>query len=138
VLTIDLEGLIPQETRESMKSMEMKMTQSEIMIPKILNVGDKLNDGNVRMVVSTSGIQVMDMTISITDRKVEKIEDITTPAGTYNCALITYTTSTKMSFMDMKTISKDWYSSEVGIVKSETYDKNGELSGSRVLTGYSK
>ncbi|MEO9532708.1 MAG: hypothetical protein ABJG68_16935 [Crocinitomicaceae bacterium] len=138
VLKIDLESLIPQETRESMESMEITMTQSEIMIPKTLNAGDKLNDGNVHMTASTNGIKVMDMTVNITDRKVEKIEEVTTPAGTYSCALITYKTSTKMGFVNATNTSKDWYSSKVGIVKSETYDKNGKLSGSRILTGYSK
>lgn len=138
VLKINLDNLIPKETMEGMESMDVQLTQSEIMIPKILNVGDKLNDGNVHMIASTNGMQVMDMNIDITDRKVESFEDVTTPAGTYKCALITYTTSTKMSFMNMTTSSKDWYSPEVGIVKSETYDKNGELSSSRILTGYSK
>ena len=138
VLKINLDNLIPEETMKSMESMDVRITQNEIMIPKTLNAGDKLNDGNVHMIASTNDIQVMDMNIEITNRKVEKIEDVTTPAGTYKCALITYKTSTKMSFMNMTSTSKDWYSPEVGIVKSETYDKNGDLSSSRILTSYSK
>jgi len=138
MLKINLESLIPAETRESMKSMDMQITQKELMIPATLAAGDKLNDGNVNMKAFTNGIKVMDMNIDITDRKVEKIEEVTTPAGTYSCALITYKTSTKMGFVNASGTSKDWYSSKIGIVKSETYDKNGNLSGSRVLTGYSK
>lgn len=138
VLKIDLQSLIPDETMEGMESMEVEMTQTEIIIPKVLNEGDALNDGNVHMVASSNGFQVMDMNIDITNRKVEKIEPVSSPAGEYTCALISSTTSTKMAFMNTTSTSKDWYSPEVGVVKSETYDKNGNLSSSRILISYTK
>ncbi|MFT4602981.1 MAG: hypothetical protein ACI857_003168 [Arenicella sp.] len=138
VLKMNLEGLIPSETMKGMESMTIKIDQTEMTIPRTLTVGQALPDAAVRMTAETSGIQVMDMNIKITNRKVEKLESVTTGAGTYNCALVTYTTSTKMSFIDNTMTTKDWYSSEVGIVKSESYDKNGVLSSSRKLTGFSK
>ena len=138
VLKMNLDNLIPQETMEGMESMDIQLTQNEIIIPKTLTAGDKLNDGSVHLIASTNGITVMNMKINITDRKVEKFENVTTPAGTYSCALITYKTSTDMGFMNTSSTAKDWYSSEVGIVKSETFDKNGDLSFSRILTSYSK
>lgn len=138
VLKMDLKGMIPQETIDGMESMEIELTQDELILPFELNVGDKLNDGTVNVKASTNGFKVMDMTINITDRKVEKIEEVTTPSGTYSCVLITYNTAMNMGFVKSNTSSKDWYSPEVGIVKSEVYDKDGALSSSRILTGYSK
>jgi len=138
VLKMNLEGMIPAETMEGMKDMTITIDQTEMTIPQTLTAGQKLEDAMVNMKASTNGMQVMDMTMKITDRKVEKMESVTTEAGTYMCALVTYKTSTKMAFMNTTMTSKDWYSPEVGIVKSETYDKNGSLESSRKLTGFSK
>lgn len=138
VLKIDMSTLIPQETKDSFSEMEVSIEQSEILIPSSLSVGQKLDDASIKMVVTSNGMTMMTMIINITNRKIEKMEDVTTGAGSYNCALMTYDMDTKMGFMKINTSTKEWYSSEVGIVKSESYDKNGKLTNSRLLSAYSK
>jgi len=137
-LKMDMSQMIPQETIDGMKGMEMSIEQTEMAIPSTLKVGQKLADASITMKVSSNGMAIMTITVNITNRKVEKMESVTTDAGTYNAVLLTYKSSMKMGFMNSTTTSKDWLSPEVGLVKSETYDKNGKLMGSRVLSEFSK
>ena len=79
----------------------------------------------------------MTMKFDIKNRKVEKKDSITTPAGTFECYKITYN-------MDMKTMFKrsikvtQWLASGIGLVKTETYNQKGELEGYSELTKLEK
>jgi len=75
----------------------------------------------------------MTMVVKIYDRKVEAIEDMTTPAGTFSCYKMTSTIETKTMFTVIVK-STDWMAKKVGSVRSETFDKNGNLTGYSVLT----
>lgn len=137
VFKMSLEGMIPKESIDAMgESATIEIEQSELEFPSSMNAGDELKDASIKVNVSMSGMNVMSMDIKIYDRKIEKIEEVTTEAGTYTCALLAYKTSSKMAFGTVESSSKDWYSAQVGIVKSESYDKNGELSSSRALISY--
>ena len=138
ILKIDMSSLISKEIQESYSDMEVTLEQSEMVIPLALSVGQTLEDASVKITIGSNGMTMMTMTINITNRKIELLEDVTTEAGTYNCALMSYDVNTNMGFMNVKNSTKDWYSNEVGIVKSESYDKNLKLMNSRVLTAYSK
>jgi hypothetical protein len=137
VLKMSLENMIPKETMEGMQDMEMEITQSEMIMPSSLNVGDKLDDAKINMKVSSSGMTVMNMTVTITNRVVEKTESITTDSGTYDCVVISYTTITDMGIMKREGSGKEWFSPVSGMVKSESYDKNGNLEYKRVLKAFS-
>lgn len=138
ILKMDMSQLIPQETQDGFSDMEVSIEQTEMAIPSTLKAGQKLDDASITMKVSSGGMDIMTITVHVTDRKVEKMESITTDAGTFNSALMTYKTSMKMGFMNTTSTSKDWLSPEVGLVKSESYDKNGKLMSSRVLSEFSK
>ena len=69
---------------------------------------------------------------SITNRKVEAIETITTAAGTFDCVKISYDVESKMMFT-IKAKGAEWYALETGLVKSESYDAKGKLTGSQEL-----
>ncbi|MEQ9168598.1 MAG: hypothetical protein RLO12_20235, partial [Fulvivirga sp.] len=94
-----------------------------------LSVGMSLNDASLKM----SGSIPFKMEVNIVNRKVEGKESITTPAGTFECYKITYTINTK-SIMSMETTGADWIAKEIGMVKSENYNKNGKLQGYSLLT----
>jgi len=137
VLKMDMQSMIPEEQRKSMESMELEFSQSELLIPNKLVPGQSLPDANVTMIAKMNGMTIMNMTVNITERKVEKAESVTTDAGTFNCILLTYKTTVKMGVTTTSS-SKDWISADVGMVKSESYDKNGNLTGSTVLTSFTK
>ena len=79
------------------------------------------------------------MNIITKDRTVVARENITTPAGTFDCYAITYTSELKMN-MGMNQINngKQWISEGVGMVKQEDYNAKGKLTGSSVLTEFNK
>lgn len=138
VLKMNLDNLIPAETMEGMENMTVDIKQNGIVIPQTLEAGQKLADGSINMTASTNGMKVMGLEVNITDRKVEKLEQLTTAAGTFNCAVVSYNVSSKMGFVNTSGSGKDWYAKEVGCIKSESYNKKGELNSRTVLTSFKK
>lgn len=119
---------------ESFKNMEFTMDASEFEIPPIdATVGTELPDGSLVVEMDESGPIKMKMTVEVTNRKVEAKEKITTAAGTFDCLVLTQNISTKM-MVRMKNKSKEWYAENVGMVRTETYNKRGKLMGYSELT----
>jgi hypothetical protein len=137
MVTIDYESLIPKQMLEQYKDMEMEISGTDIEIPNELEVGRELEDANVTLKVSMSGIN-MNTNVDMTDRKVEKQETITTPAGTYECYVIYSVNQSKMMMAKMTFPSRVWLAEGIGMVKQETYKKNGDLMSRMELTKFSK
>ena len=81
---------------------------------------------------------MMNMTTTITDRKVEKKETIETPAGSFHCLIVTQKTTIANKLLNKEYPSKDWYVPGFGVVRSESYKSNGKLMGYSLLTMYQK
>lgn len=110
---------------------------NSLEVPINGTAGQSLPDANMT-IASDMGFVKLKMTTNIINRKVDDIEDLTVPAGTFNCMKISGDVSGKILGMNMSGKSVQWYSSGIGMVKSETYDKKGEISGSMVLVAVSK
>lgn len=137
VFKMNMEKMIPEGTLDGFEgNATIEVNQTEMEFPSTISAGQELKDAAIDVAVSMSGITAMNIHIEVTNRKCEKIEEVTTAAGTFSCALITYNVSSKMGFVNTNSSVKDWYSTQAGIVKSETYDKNGNLEGSRELISY--
>jgi len=72
------------------------------------------------------------------NRKVEKKETVTTPAGTYECYVIYSENQSKMMMSSQNFPSRLWLAEGVGMIKQETFKKNGNLMSSTVLTSLSQ
>ena len=129
VVMLDMTRLIPDEQLEMFKEMNMTLEMDNIEIPSKLEPGMLLDDGSVTL----SGDLPMNMTVNITDRKVEGKETITTPAGAFDCFKISYSVSTKM-VVNVKSKGVDYIAEGVGMVRNETYNKSGKLMGYSELT----
>lgn len=143
VILMDMKMSVPQQSASQYKNMEMKIEGDNLEFPTVLSVGQKLKDGKATMTFSSPGMPMTFVTeINTKDRNVQAKENITTPAGTYECYKISSdieSTSNMMgkSFtMTMKSVQ--WYNAEVGAVRSENYDKNGEMSGYSLITEIKK
>ncbi len=138
-VSIDYKSLFPTQMMQQYSDMdiEMDVTGTDIELPNDLSVGQELSDANVSIAMSMSGIK-MNTTVDQTDRKVEKKESVTTPAGTYDCYLITETTTSKTMGASFELNSKLWLAEGVGMVKQESYKKNGDLMSRSELTKFSK
>ncbi|APA63664.1 TapB family protein [Maribacter sp. 1_2014MBL_MicDiv] len=137
MVTLDYESLLPSEMMEQYGDMDIEISGNDIEIPNDLSVGQKLNDANVAMKISMSGIN-MNMTVDMTNRNVEKKESISTPAGTYDCYVLYSENRSKMMMANQVYPSRVWLAEGVGMVKQETYKKNGDLMSSTLLTAHSK
>ena len=136
---INMENMFAQITSTyKEQGMEISFEDGFSVIPNNIAVGDKLEDAEMIINMSSSVIK-MKMTLTVTDKEIIGKETITTPAGTYDCMILTQTTTVKLGkMMSVKTTSKHWIAKGVGSVKTENYDKNGKLEGYTLLTQFTK
>lgn len=120
------------------EGMDMEIDAGDLELPTNPKAGQKLPDGNVVVTVSNSGMPIMKISMKIFDRKVEKLEKITTPAGTFDCFKLVQSSETKIAFIKIKGSSAEWYSKGLGIIRSESYDKKGKLISYSVLNKVTK
>jgi hypothetical protein len=136
-VTIDYESLMSEDMMKQMGDMEMEITGTDIELPNDLVVGQALSDANVAMKIDMGGM-TMNMRVDMVNRKVEKQESVTTPAGTFNCYVIYSDNQSKMMMVNQSFPSRQWLAEGVGMIKQETYNKKGQLMGSSILTKFSK
>ena len=134
---VDMESYIGESTLTPYSDMETTFEMENMTIPGELKPGEILDNGKVTVIISNNGMKIMTISVNISNRKVEAKEDITTPAGTFECYKISYDISTKM-LITIKASTVEWYAKNVGVVKSESYNKKGKLTGYTVLTGFQK
>lgn len=134
-MIIDMRNFINEEQMKAFQNYEMQMQGENLEVPNTISVGQTLKDGSITMTAANSPIP-MNMSVSITDRKVVGKESITTPAGTFDCYKITSnsTVKTKMAIgMTIEFSTIEWLAPKVAVVKSESYRK-GKLQGYSLLT----
>lgn len=120
------------------KDMDTEVTGTNLVLPNNLSVGQTLPDASIDIKISMSGIN-MDVATKIINRKVIGRESITTPAGTFDCYVITSTTELAMTMgMNQSSNAKEWIAEGVGMVKHEDYNKKGKLTNSSLLTALNK
>ncbi len=135
-ISIDFKSMMSPQLVEQYKDMDFEITGNNIEIPNNLSVGDKLPDSNMEMNMKMAGMN-MKMNVAMTGRSVTGKETVTTPAGTFDCVVITYTSEFKMGMTKSGT-AKQWLSKGVGMVKQEDYNGNGKLTSSSLLTAFNK
>lgn len=136
MVTLDYESLLPSDMMKQYGDMDIEISGNDIEIPNDLSVGQNLNDANVTMKIGMSGIN-MNIAVDMLNRKVEKKESVTTPAGTYDCYVVYSENQSKIMMANQVYPSRVWLAEGVGMVKQETYKKNGDLMSSTLLTAYS-
>lgn len=137
MVNVDYNSLIPPNMLEQYQEMEMDITGTDLELPNDLTVGQQLSDANVTLKMSMGGVN-MTTTVDLTNRAVEKKETVTTPAGTFDCFVIYTDNKVKAMIMKQSFPSRVWFAEGVGMIKQESYSKNGKLTGSTVLTSFKK
>lgn len=101
----------------------------ESSLPSDMAPGDVLPD--VHASVKALGLT---MKITVTEREVIRFETISTPAGTFDCAVVRERKIEKGMGRNRHTIADTWYARGVGMVRHDTYSPDLELQTSEVLT----
>lgn len=133
VFRIDMSDYV-SEMLQAYQTMEIEMEGNNLVFPVNLSIGDQLPNGEMNIQVSSNGITIMNMDVRIENRKVEGKEKITTDAGTFDCYKISYETITNTRMLSTSINGVEWIAEGVGVVKSESYNKKGKLSGYSLLT----
>ncbi len=137
MVTLDYESILPSDMMKQYGDMDIEVSGNDIEIPNDLSVGQDLADANVTMKINM-GAMNMNMAVDMTNRKVEKKENVTTPTGSYDCYVLYSENHSKVMMANQMFPSRVWLAEGVGMVKQETYKKNGDLMSSTMLTSYSK
>lgn len=108
-----------------------KITSSggESTLPSDMVPGDVLPD--VHASVKALGLT---MKVTVTERKVLRIETISTPAGTFDCVVIRERKVEKGMGRNRHTVADTWYARGIGMVRHDTYSPDMELQTSEVLS----
>ncbi|WP_150451757.1 TapB family protein [Arenibacter lacus] len=138
-IKIDYNSLVPSKMIEQYTEMgmEMDITGTDINIPNNLSVGQDLDDANVTINIKMTGMN-MTMKVDQINRKVVSKESVTTPAGTFECYLLTEDTISETMGVKQNMSTKLWLAEDVGMVKQEIYNKKGTLTSHMELTKYNK
>jgi hypothetical protein len=134
IFQIDMTVMMDGNTMSAYEEMDAEIDATEFSLPPTNEsaVGP-LEDGSIKVSMSSNGMSMMTMTVNVTDRKVEGVEEITTEAGTFTCLKLTQTVSTRM-IVKIEASSIEWYTEGVGMVRSESYNSRWKLTGYSVLT----
>jgi len=131
VFEVDMSSLFGSGVMEQYKDMEMTIDNSKLEFPDFdAAVGTELKDSE--MTVKVQGMTSMNF--KMVNRKLEAKESLTVSAGTFECIIITQDYEFTTMGITMRSSSKEWYAPEVGMVKSETFNKAGKLKSYSVLT----
>ena len=71
--------------------------------------------------------------VSIYDREYVTTEQVTTPAGTFDCTKVKYKIKSRSPKETIEGYGYEWYAPNIGIVRSEQYNKKNELQSYSVL-----
>ncbi len=130
---MDMRNMLDDEALSAYENMEIEVDANDLAFPSDMDVGGTLPDADITVGITTGGVKMFSMTIFVTNRKVEAKENITTPAGTFECYKVSFDVETKLM---VKILSKtvQWIAEEIGMVRSESYNKKGKLQGYSELT----
>ncbi|NJO92883.1 MAG: hypothetical protein HC831_30865 [Chloroflexia bacterium] len=130
---INMDSYLDQNSMQAYKNMEVEVETEQMILPSNLKAGQILNNGRVTAIVKNNGIKIFTLNTSITDRKVDGFEQVTTPAGTFDCVKISYTIEIKV-MLKVTMTGIQWFAKNIGAVKTETYNKKGKLESSSMIT----
>lgn len=134
VFEFDMAFKIDGGAMRSYQSMDVEVDATKLTIPSMdEKAGTDLEDSSLKVGVSSGSVKLLNMTILISDRKVEGKEELETPAGKFDCLVMTQKVNTKM-IIKLETTTKEWYSEDIGMVRSESFNKKGKLMGYSELT----
>mgnify|MGYP001293290132 CR=1 FL=1 len=123
VMLMDMKLMLPAAQQEQFAKADVKAEAIYIEYPASMKAGDQLKDATLNMTVDHSGM-TQTITMVVSERKVEAKEQVTTPAGTWDCFKIRFKSKTTIKTMGvgipMNIDGTEWFAPGFGIVKTES------------------
>lgn len=130
---IDMSQMIPAETMQSLQSMEVEIDGTTVNFPTVNDVNTKLEDAEITITAQSSGMVIMTMKVTSTDRKIEGLETVTTEAGTFECLKISEKSKVENKMFSREYSNTSWFLPGFGVVKSESYNHKDKLMSTSEL-----
>ena len=134
LVSIDFKSLMGPDVYSQFPDMEMDVSGTALQLPNNLQEGQSLPDADLLAVVNMTPIK-MRLTFMMTNRKVVGRETVTTPAGTFDCVVITYDYESKFG-VKVRGSTKQWIAENVGIVLQRDMNKKGKEVANMKLTKF--
>ena len=133
---VDMNAMLSGQ-QEAFKNMEVRGDASYIEFPTELVEATTLPDGKMHLDMYNEGQPYGSVDIAVTERNVEAKESVATPAGTFDAFRIKSKMNTSIKIAGIgfptETNTVEWYAKGVGMVKQESYNKNGKKVSSVML-----
>ncbi len=123
VLMIDMKMLLNPQQMEQFKNAKVEGKSSYMEYPTSLTVGQNLPDGKFNMDMVLDGGIAANISMEVTNRKVEAKEKTTTPAGSWDAYKITYDAKTVITMgvsIPIKIQQTEWFVPDFGMIKSSS------------------
>lgn len=134
----DMTYKMDANSMQAFGDMEVDVDATDFEIPDMDTApGTQLEDGSLKISALAGGAMAINLTILITERVIEARESYTTSAGEFDCIVLKQKVSTKM-MVNITAYSKEWYAPYIGMIRSESYNKKGKLTGYSELTKLTK
>ena len=130
---MDMKNMLDAAALSAYKEMEVEVNSNDLAYPSNMSAGTKLPDADITVGISSGGVKMFTMTVYITNRLVDAIESVTTPAGTFECFKTSFDMETKM-MIKIQAKATQWIAEDVGMVRTENYNKKGKLQGYTILS----
>ncbi|MBC3540269.1 hypothetical protein ACFSC6_01290 [Rufibacter sediminis] len=129
-LYLDAMLLLREQALKAFEGKDFDYAPVDIAYPQQMQVGQKLPDGKLGVKVRSSTVNITEISMVATDRKVEALEKVTTPAGTFDAYKITYNYVVELDAMGMalRDVFKveEYFSLEHGLIKAQFMNKRGK------------
>jgi hypothetical protein len=123
-LKMNMKMMLSEAQLKQMKSATVNATGQYIDYPATLKEGDQLPDGNMTLNYTMDGGLNASVELSVTERKVGRKESVTSPAGNWDCFMITSVQKivSKIGGMGIpiKMEVTEWYAPGVGVIKTQS------------------
>ncbi|MEZ5019147.1 MAG: hypothetical protein R2756_03325 [Bacteroidales bacterium] len=96
--------------------------------------GQQLKDASFTLEMTGPIPVTISSSITNYSRKLLMPEKVTTPAGTFDCVKVSYDTFSKMAFIKTEGRTVEWYAPNIGIVRSEYYDRKDKITSIHELS----
>lgn len=122
IVMMDMRFYLPQQQSEQFNRVGAQSKNVYLEYPANMKTGDQLKDGSFDITVDNNGLkQKMDMLIS--NRVITGMDNVVTPAGEWNCFVITYQVKINIQTgpiaIPLSFEATEWFSPAFGIVKTE-------------------
>lgn len=131
---VDMTNYTSHQSDSQDGSLSVEAVGDFIEFPTGMQPGATLKDGTIAISIGNGESTMAIADMSVLNRKVLAKDNLTTPAGTFDGYKISFDYLFDMGLLKIRGSGIEWYVDGIGIVRTESYSKNGKLRWSRELT----